>query len=127
MLSMDLLLSSQGIKHRGESAYYQFKPRTFAKTKVTSKKVKDFTRKWLFAQIYIIEANDLTTAKLSIFCRLQISLTMPNLCFHGQRELSTGLQLQLKVQNHIAISNCWLTCSQVGAKGPVIPSILDCK
>jgi len=33
-------------------------------------------------------------------------LTMPNLSFHGQRELSTGLKLQQKVQKHIAISNC---------------------
>jgi len=52
---------------------------------------------------------------------------MPNLSFHGQRELSTGLLLQQKVQNHTAISNCWLTRSQVGTKGPGIPSILDCK
>jgi len=53
-----------------------------------------------------------------------MSLTMPNLSFHGQRELSTGLQLQQKVQNHKAISNCCLTRRQVGAKGPVIPPIL---
>jgi len=33
---------------------------------------------------------------------LQISLTTPNLSFRGQRELSTGLQLQEKDQNHIA-------------------------
>ena len=65
--------------------------------------------------------NDLTTNKLSIFCRLQMSLTMPNLSFHGQRELSTGLQLQQKVQNHTAISNCCLTRNQVGANGAVIP------
>jgi len=31
---------------------------------------------------------------------------MQNLSFHGQRELSTGLQLQQKVQNHTSISNC---------------------
>jgi len=43
---MFLLLSSQAIKHRGESAYHQFK--TFAKTAVTGKKVKDFTRRLLF-------------------------------------------------------------------------------
>jgi len=46
---------------------------------------------------------------------------MPNLSFHGQRELSTGLQLKQKVQNHTATSNCWLTRRQVGAKGAVIP------
>jgi len=45
---------------------------------------------------------------------------MPNLSFHGQREVSTGLQLQQKVQNHKAISNCCLTRRQVGAKGAVI-------
>jgi len=52
---------------------------------------------------------------------------MPNLSFHGQRELPTGLQLQQKVQNHTATSNCWLTRSQVGANGAVIPPILNCK
>jgi len=36
---------------------------------------------------------------------------MPNLSFYGQRELSTGLQLQQKVHNHTAISNCCLTRS----------------
>jgi len=46
------------------------------------------------------------------------------------RELSTGLQLQQKLQNHTtAISNCYsyLTRRQVGAKGAVIPPILDGK
>jgi len=57
---------------------------------------------------------------------LHISLTIPNLSFHDQRELSTGLQLQLKVQNHSA-SKCCLTRRQVGAKGAVIPPILDRK
>jgi len=52
---------------------------------------------------------------------------MPNLSFRGQRELSTGLQLQQKVQNYTAISNCCLTRRQVGAKGGVILPILDCK
>jgi len=53
---------------------------------------------------------------------------MPNLSFHGWRELSTGLQLQQKVQNHTATSNCWLTRRQVAAKcTAVIPPILDCK
>jgi len=52
---------------------------------------------------------------------------MPNLSFRGQRELSTGLQLQQEDQNHIAISHCCLTRSQVGAKGAVIPPNLDCK
>jgi len=51
---------------------------------------------------------------------------MPNLSFHGQRELSTGLQLQQKDQNHTATSNCCLTRRQVGTKGAVIPPILDC-
>jgi len=37
------------------------------------------------------------------------------------------LQLQQKDQNHTAISHCCLTRSQVGAKGAVIPPILDCK
>jgi len=45
----------------------------------------------------------------------------------GQRELSTGLQLQQKDQNHTAIRHCCLTRSQVGPKGAVIPPILDCK
>jgi len=52
---------------------------------------------------------------------------MPNLSFHGQRELSTSLQLQQKVQNHTATSNRWLTRCQVGAKSAIIPPILDCK
>jgi len=52
---------------------------------------------------------------------------MPNLSFHGKRELSTGLQLQQKVQNHTTTSNCRLTRRQVGAKGSVILPILDCK
>jgi len=52
---------------------------------------------------------------------------MPNLSFHGQRELSTGLKLQQKVQNYTATSNCWLTHRQVGANGAVIPPIFDCK
>jgi len=52
---------------------------------------------------------------------------MPNSSFHGQRELSTGLQLQQNAQNRRAISNCCLTRRQVGAKGTVIPPILDCK
>jgi len=52
---------------------------------------------------------------------------MPHLLFRGQRELSTGLQLPQKDQNHTAISHCCLTRSQVGTKDPVIPQILDCK
>jgi len=56
-----------------------------------------------------------------------MSLTMPNLSLHGQRELSTGLQLQQKDQNHTAISNCCLTRSQVGAYGAVIIPTLDYK
>jgi len=52
---------------------------------------------------------------------------MPYLSYRGQRELSTGLQLQQKDQNHRAISHCCLTPSQVEAKGTVIPPILDCK
>jgi len=52
---------------------------------------------------------------------------MPNLSFHGQREFSTGLQLQQKVQNHTAISNSCLTRSQVRANGAVVLPILDCK
>jgi len=56
-----------------------------------------------------------------------MSLTTPNLSFHGQRELSTGLQLQQMVQNHTASSNCCLTRNQEGANGAVIPPILDCK
>jgi len=38
-----------------------------------------------------------------------------------------GLQLLQKGQNHTAISHCCLTRGQVGAKGAVIPRILDCK
>jgi len=52
---------------------------------------------------------------------------MPNSSFHGQRELSTGMQLQQKVQNHTAITNCCLTRRQVGVKGAVIPPVVDCK
>jgi len=52
---------------------------------------------------------------------------MPHLSFYGQRELSTGLQLQQKVQNHTTINNCCLTRRRVGAKRAVIPPILDCK
>jgi len=52
---------------------------------------------------------------------------MPNLSFRGQRELSTGLQLQQKDQNHTAISHCCLMRTRWGAKGAVIPTILDCK
>jgi len=59
--------------------------------------------------------------------RYATALTMTNLSFHGQRELSMGLQLQQKVQYHTAISNCCLTRSQVGENGEVIPPILDCK
>jgi len=39
----------------------------------------------------------------------------------GQRELSTGLQLQPKDQNHTAISHRGLTLSHLGVKGAVIP------
>jgi len=46
---------------------------------------------------------------------------MPNLSFLGQRELSTGLHLQQKVQNHTNISNRWLTRRQVGQKAPSFP------
>jgi len=35
--------------------------------------------------------------------------------------------LQQNDQNHTSISNCCLTRSQVGAKGSVISTILDCK
>jgi len=105
------------------------KPRTFANTTVTSKKVKDLTRRLLFCSNIQYDTRGMIYQPLSqaFFCRLQISLTMPNLSFYGQRELSTGLQLQQKVQNHTAISNCCLTRRQVGAKGTVIPPSLDCK
>jgi len=43
---------------------------------------------------------------------------MPNLSFPGQREFSTGLQLQQKDQNRTVISNCCLTRRQVGQKVP---------
>jgi len=56
-----------------------------------------------------------------------MSLTMPNMSFHSQRELSADLQLQQKVQDHTAISNCCLTRSQVRGNGAVIPPISDCK
>jgi len=51
---------------------------------------------------------------------------MPNLSLHGQRQLPKGLQLQQKIQNHTAITNCCLTRRQVGVKGAVIPPLLDC-
>jgi len=47
-LAMNLLLSSQAMKHRVESAYHQFKTTNLANTTVTSNKVKDFTRRLLF-------------------------------------------------------------------------------
>jgi len=50
---------------------------------------------------------------------------MPNVSFHGQRELSAGLQLQQKIQNHTAARYCCLTRRQ--AKVAVIPPIFDCK
>ena len=37
-----------------------------------------------------------------------------------------GFRLQQKDQNHTAINDCYLTCSQVGAKDAVNPAILDC-
>jgi len=58
---------------------------------------------------------------------MQISLTISNVSFRGQRELFTDLQLQQKDQNYTAVSHCCLTRSQVGAKGAVILTILDCK
>jgi len=77
--------------------------------------------------IQLCKRNDRTTNKLSIFCRLQTSVTMPYLSFRGRCELSTGWHLQQKDQNHEAISYCCLTRSQSGAKGTVIPPILVCK
>ena len=72
--------------------------------------------------------NDLTTNKLSIFLSVvNFANHAKYLPFHGQRQLSMGLQLQQMVQNHTATSNYCLTCSQVGAKGAVIPPILDRK
>jgi len=71
--------------------------------------------------------NNLQPISYAFFCRLQISLTMPNLSFRSQRELSTGLQLPQKDQTHIAISHCCQVCSQVGWKAPSFPQILDCK
>jgi len=97
-LAMDLLLSSQARKHR-RSAYHQFK-NTNLRQNYGHQNVA-FLLKFIWCK-----RNDLTTNKLSIFCRLQMLLTMPNLSFHGQRELSTGLKLQQKVQKRIAISNC---------------------
>jgi len=52
---------------------------------------------------------------------------MPNFSFRGECQLSTGLQLQQRDQNHIAISQRCQTRSQVGAKGAIISPILDCK
>jgi len=96
-----------------------FKLRTFAITTVTSKKVKVFTRKLLFCSNLYVKQNDLTTKKAKHFCLLQISLTMPNFSFGGQHELSTGLQLQQKDQNHTAMSHCCQTRSQVVANDHV--------
>jgi len=62
------------------------------------------------------------TNKLSIFCRLQISRTMPRLSFRGRRELSMGLQLQQKDQNYI--SQCCQARNQGG--GGVINITLRC-
>ena len=54
---MDLLLSSQARKHRGESAYHQFKPRTLANTPVQGKKVKDSPEDCFFAQMYMMQGE----------------------------------------------------------------------
>ena len=97
----------RGQKTKEISLYHQFKNTNLCQNYGHQQKVKDFTRSenCLFKFIWC-KRYDLTINKLSIFCRLQMLLTMPNLSFHDQRELSTGLQLQQKVQNHIAISNC---------------------
>jgi len=47
-LAMGLLLSSQARKHRGESAYRQFKTTNLRQHHGHQKKVKDFTRRLLF-------------------------------------------------------------------------------
>jgi len=52
---------------------------------------------------------------------------MPNLSFRGQGELSMGLQLQQKDENHTAISHSCQARSQVGAKGAVISPIFEKK
>jgi len=58
---------------------------------------------------------------------LSIFLSVADFANQGLREMSVGLQLQPKDQNHTAINHCCLTHSQVGAKGAFIPPFLDCK
>ena len=53
-------------------------------------------------------------------CRLQISLTAPNVSFRGRLELSTGLHLQQwSRQNHVAISSCCQARNQGWRKLPL--------
>jgi len=56
-LAMNLLLSSQARKHTGESAYHQFKTTNLRQHQSHRKKVKDFTRRLLFDEIYMMQAE----------------------------------------------------------------------
>jgi len=61
--------------------------------------------------------------KLGIFAVGCSSLTMPNLSSRSRRELSTGLQLQQKDQNHGTISHCCRASNQKGERR----NTFDCK
>ena len=124
---MDLLLSSQVENAEENQPITNLKPLTFSNTTVT-RKMLSFHQKIAFLLKFVwCKRNDLTNNQPSIFLSVADLLTIPNLSFRGQRELFTGLQLHQKDQNNTAISYCCLTRSQLGAKGAVIPSILDCK
>ena len=97
------------------------KPPTFANTTVTSKKARVFTRTLLFCSDFYDVSWMIEQPNLSIF------LSVADFANQGLREMSVGLQLQPKDQNHTAINHCCLTHSQVGAKGAFIPPFLDCK
>ena len=47
---------------------------------------------------------------------------MSILSFRGQHELSSGLRLQQKDQNHVAINNCFHARSQMRANDAIVPT-----
>jgi len=126
-LAMDLLLFSQTRKHRGESAYHQFKTTNLCQHHGHQKKSWRFHQKIAFLLKFIwCKRNDLTTNKLSIF------LSVADFANHAKFVFVASVSCLLvcncnKIQNHTAISNCCLARRQVGAKGAVIPPILNCK
>jgi len=65
------------------------KPRTFANTTVTSKKVEAFTRRFIFcSNLYDVSGMIQQPISSAFFCGLLISLTMSNLSFRGHRTVT---------------------------------------